>query len=148
MTTTEATPEPNAETPAEKTEAIDAAALPWADVQAEHFKMLRLAPLTTDRATGLRPLRFVQFGYAERQDKVRSLLRMRITRPGQRVRKDALRVDASGTVDEANAAIGLLRLHTVGDPASDAMLSRIQNELFDVGADLCVPGEAGARLRV
>lgn len=64
MTTTEATPEPTAETPAEKTEAVDAAPLPWADVQAEHFKMLRLAPLAIDRATGVRPLRFVQFGYA------------------------------------------------------------------------------------
>ncbi len=65
---------------------------------------------------------------------------------GKRVRKDALRVEAFGTVDEANAALGLVRLHA--DAASDAMLARIQNELFDVGADLCVPGEAGARLRV
>ncbi|WP_137124830.1 cob(I)yrinic acid a,c-diamide adenosyltransferase [Roseomonas sp. HF4] len=67
---------------------------------------------------------------------------------GRRVRKDALRVEAYGTVDEANAAIGLLRLHCTTDAAADAMLARIQNELFDVGADLCVPGEAGARLRV
>lgn len=67
---------------------------------------------------------------------------------GRRVRKDALRVEAFGTVDEANAVLGLVRLHVVGDAAADAMLSRIQNELFDVGADLCVPGEAGARLRV
>jgi len=67
---------------------------------------------------------------------------------GRRVRKDALRVEAYGTVDEANAAIGLIRLQCAGDAAGDAMLSRIQNELFDVGADLCVPGEAGARLRV
>ncbi|WP_230169583.1 cob(I)yrinic acid a,c-diamide adenosyltransferase [Roseomonas sp. CECT 9278] len=65
---------------------------------------------------------------------------------GRRVRKDALRVEAFGTVDEANAALGLVRLHA--DAVSDAMLARIQNELFDVGADLCVPGEAGARLRV
>jgi len=65
---------------------------------------------------------------------------------GQRVRKDALRVEAFGTVDEANAALGLVRLHA--DAEADAMLARIQNELFDVGADLCVPGEAGARLRV
>lgn len=93
MTTTEATPEPNAETPAEKTEAIDAAALPWADVQAEHFKMLRLAPLTTDRATGLRPLRFVQFGYAERHDQRHSLLRMVIQLPGQRVRREQNHLD-------------------------------------------------------
>lgn len=67
---------------------------------------------------------------------------------GRRVRKDALRVEAFGTVDEANAAIGLIRLHCAGDAGADAMLSRIQNELFDVGADLCVPGEAGERLRL
>jgi cob(I)alamin adenosyltransferase len=65
---------------------------------------------------------------------------------GTRVRKDALRVEAYGTVDEANAVIGLLRLHTQDEP--DAMLARIQNDLFDVGADLCVPGDAGERLRV
>ena len=65
---------------------------------------------------------------------------------GTRVPKDALRVEAYGTVDEANAAIGLLRLHTAGGP--DEMLARIQNDLFDVGSDLCVPGEAGDRLRV
>ncbi len=65
---------------------------------------------------------------------------------GARVRKDAARMEAIGTVDEANAAIGLLRLHTAGE--HDAMLARIQNDLFDVGADLCVPGEAGARLRL
>ena len=65
---------------------------------------------------------------------------------GRRVRKDALRVEAFGTVDEANAVLGLVRLHA--DAEADAMLARIQNELFDVGADLCVPGEAGARLRV
>jgi cob(I)alamin adenosyltransferase len=67
---------------------------------------------------------------------------------GTRVPKDALRVEAFGTVDEANAAIGLLRLHLAGDMAADAMLARILNDLFDVGADLCVPGEAGARLRL
>jgi len=67
---------------------------------------------------------------------------------GARVRKDALRVEAYGTVDEANAAIGVLRLHTQEDAEADAMLARIQNDLFDIGADLCVPGEAGARLRV
>lgn len=67
---------------------------------------------------------------------------------GARVRKDALRVEAYGTVDEANAAIGVLRLHTRDDAEADAMLARIQNDLFDIGADLCVPGEAGARLRV
>ncbi len=67
---------------------------------------------------------------------------------GRRVRKDALRVEAYGTVDEANAALGLLRLHTREDAEADAMLARVQNEMFDIGADLCVPGEAGARLRV
>ena len=67
---------------------------------------------------------------------------------GARVRKDALRVEAYGTVDEANAAIGVLRLHTHEDSEADGMLARIQNDLFDIGADLCVPGEAGARLRV
>jgi cob(I)alamin adenosyltransferase len=67
---------------------------------------------------------------------------------GSRVAKDALRVEAFGAVDEANAAIGVLRLHLAGDAAADAMLARIQNDLFDVGADLCVPGEAGDRLRL
>jgi cob(I)alamin adenosyltransferase len=43
-----------------------------------------------------------------------------------------------GTVDEANAAIGLARLHTAGD--ADAVLARVQNDLFDLGADLCRPG--------
>ena len=65
---------------------------------------------------------------------------------GKRVGKDALRVEAYGTVDEANATVGLLRPHTNG--AADAMLARVQNDLFDVGSDLCVPGEAGDRLRL
>jgi cob(I)alamin adenosyltransferase len=56
---------------------------------------------------------------------------------GKRVAKSALRVAAFGTVDEANAAIGLARLHAKGK--LDAMLARIQNDLFDLGADLCVP---------
>jgi len=67
---------------------------------------------------------------------------------GSRVPKDTLRVDAYGTVDEANAAIGLVRLHTAANEDADAMLARIQNDLFDVGADLCVPGTAGERQRV
>jgi len=67
---------------------------------------------------------------------------------GTRVWKDAARIEAVGAVDEANAAIGLLRLHLGGDAAADAMLARILNDLFDVGADLCVPGEAGDRLRL
>lgn len=57
---------------------------------------------------------------------------------GTRVAKYDLRVAAFGTVDEANAAIGLARLHT--DSVADAMLARIQNDLFDLGADLCRPG--------
>ena len=61
---------------------------------------------------------------------------------GSRVAKQSLRVEAFGTVDEANAAVGLARLHTEGD--SDAMLARIQNDLFDLGADLCTP-ETGRR---
>ncbi|WP_439598744.1 cob(I)yrinic acid a,c-diamide adenosyltransferase [Falsiroseomonas sp.] len=67
---------------------------------------------------------------------------------GTRVRKDALRVAAYGTIDEANAALGLLRLHLAGDALADAMLGRIQNDLFDLGADLCVPGTSQDRLRV
>jgi cob(I)alamin adenosyltransferase len=72
---------------------------------------------------------------------------------GDRVRKDARRVDAYGTVDEANAVIGMLRLHTRDRPAEDAMLARIQNDLFDLGADLCTPQSAeesapGARRRL
>ncbi len=65
---------------------------------------------------------------------------------GSRVRKDALRVEAYGTVDELNATLGLLRLHLAGE--ADAMAARIQNDLFDLGADLCVPGTGADRLRV
>jgi cob(I)alamin adenosyltransferase len=67
---------------------------------------------------------------------------------GTRVHKNAPRVEAFGTVDEANAAIGLLRLHTDEDSDADAMLARIQNDLFDIGADLCVPGSDTDRLRL
>ena len=65
---------------------------------------------------------------------------------GRRVGKDDARVEAFGTVDEANAVIGVLRTMVLGP--EDAMLARIQNDLFDVGADLCVPGVAGERLRL
>lgn len=58
---------------------------------------------------------------------------------GARVPKHHIRVAAYGTVDEANAAIGIARLHTDGE--ADAMLMRIQNDLFDLGADLATPGE-------
>jgi cob(I)alamin adenosyltransferase len=67
---------------------------------------------------------------------------------GSRVRKDSARIEAIGAVDETNAVIGVLRLHTRDRPDTDAMLARIQNDLFDCGADLCVPGEAGDRLRL
>jgi len=59
---------------------------------------------------------------------------------GERRKKYDLRIAAYGTLDEVNAAIGVARLHTTGDNALDAALSRIQNDLFDVGADLCTPG--------
>jgi len=72
---------------------------------------------------------------------------------GKRVAKDDLRVAAYGTVDEASAAIGIARVHLSGVP--EDMLARIQDDLFDLGADLCVPedgrkGEAqgNAPLRV
>ncbi|OWV86420.1 cob(I)yrinic acid a c-diamide adenosyltransferase [Rhizobium sp. R635] len=58
---------------------------------------------------------------------------------GPRRRKDDLRVEAYGTIDEANSAIGLARLHTSGLPDLDAMLMLIQNDLFDLGADLAAP---------
>jgi cob(I)alamin adenosyltransferase len=63
---------------------------------------------------------------------------------GKRVSKTHLRIEAFGTVDETNAAVGLARLHTAVKEFSalDAMLARIQNELFDVGADLCLPETA------
>ncbi|WP_420960592.1 cob(I)yrinic acid a,c-diamide adenosyltransferase [Brucella sp. IR073] len=59
---------------------------------------------------------------------------------GERRLKSDLRVEAYGTVDEANACIGLARLHTGESlPPLDAMLARIQNDLFDLGADLSTP---------
>ena len=62
---------------------------------------------------------------------------------GERRKKYDLRISAYGTVDELNSVIGLARLHTASDPELDAVLSRIQNDLFDVGADLCMPGISG-----
>ncbi len=61
---------------------------------------------------------------------------------GRRVAKFDLRVECYGTLDESNAAIGLARLHTRSDQALDAMLARIQNDLFDLGAELCYPDES------
>ncbi len=71
---------------------------------------------------------------------------------GARRKKYDLRIAAYGTLDEANAAIGIARLHTAGEAALDSALERIQNDLFDVGADLTTPGKGkgpgGARLTV
>ncbi|MGO9698138.1 MAG: cob(I)yrinic acid a,c-diamide adenosyltransferase [Xanthobacteraceae bacterium] len=69
---------------------------------------------------------------------------------GARRKKYDLRVAAYGTLDETNAAIGIARLHTSGEHALHHALSRIQNDLFDLGADLAMPdkgkGPGGARL--
>lgn len=68
---------------------------------------------------------------------------------GTRQPKNALRFQAMGSVDEANAAVGMARLHAKGK--ADAMLAAIQNDLFDLGADLCVPEtpkNAGERLKI
>ncbi|WP_374577695.1 cob(I)yrinic acid a,c-diamide adenosyltransferase [Phenylobacterium sp.] len=62
---------------------------------------------------------------------------------GEQVSKADLRVEAYGAVDEANACLGLARLHTQGDAELDAALGRIQNELFDLGADLATPPREG-----
>lgn len=65
---------------------------------------------------------------------------------GSRRAKHDLRVEAYGAVDEANATIGLVRLHAEGD--DDAMLARIQNDLFDLGADLATPEGIEGALRI
>ena len=71
---------------------------------------------------------------------------------GERRKKYDLRVAAYGTLDETNAAIGIARLHAAGDAWLDPALARIQNDLFDAGADLSTPskgkGPGGARLTV
>ena len=59
---------------------------------------------------------------------------------GERIEKYALRVNAYGTVDETNATVGLTRQHATGD--MDGQLAAIQNDLFDLGADLCRPDMA------
>src|SRR5690242_2158979 len=63
---------------------------------------------------------------------------------GSRRRKDDLRIEAIGTVDEANAALGVVRLSTTSMPKIDNMLGRIQNDLFDLGSDLATPGDSKA----
>jgi len=71
---------------------------------------------------------------------------------GERRKKYDLRVAAYGTIDEVNAAIGIARQHTSGEHAIHHALSRIQNDLFDLGADLATPGKGkgpgGERLTV
>jgi cob(I)alamin adenosyltransferase len=61
---------------------------------------------------------------------------------GEEVDKFGLRVEAYGGVDELNAAIGVVRLHTTTHALLDPMLARIQNDLFDLGADLATPERA------
>src|SRR5262245_61734694 len=71
---------------------------------------------------------------------------------GERRKKYDLRVDAYGTLDELNAVVGIVRLNTTDDKRLDELLARVQNDLFDVEADLCMPeggkGPGGARLNV
>jgi cob(I)alamin adenosyltransferase len=71
---------------------------------------------------------------------------------GEPVSKANLRVEAYGAVDETNACIGLARVQLAGDAELDTMLGRIQNELFDLGADLATPAEPdepeGSKLRI
>ncbi|HYY36740.1 MAG TPA: cob(I)yrinic acid a,c-diamide adenosyltransferase [Xanthobacteraceae bacterium] len=69
---------------------------------------------------------------------------------GARCKKYDMRIRAYGTLDEVNAVIGIVRLHIGGDEALDATLARIQNDLFDVEADLCLSekGPGGARMTV
>ncbi len=63
---------------------------------------------------------------------------------GQRVPKDALRIEAYGTVDELNSVLGIVRSDNQ-DREIDAILDRIQNELFDLGADLATPGSVASK---
>jgi len=68
---------------------------------------------------------------------------------GERRLKSDLRVDAYGTVDETNAAIGIARLHLAKEPDVDAIMTRVQNDLFDLGADFAVPeGESAPKERL
>jgi cob(I)alamin adenosyltransferase len=67
---------------------------------------------------------------------------------GAQVAKSHARVEAYGGVDETNACLGMARLHSAQDAALDAMLARIQNDLFDLGADLATPGQGENDLRI
>ncbi|WP_409322896.1 hypothetical protein [Pseudomonas putida] len=100
-------PPPPAGDPPEEPRKIPAR--PRAGLTAEHFQLLRLAALPTDRSTGARPLRFVQFGYAERHDKAHSLLRMEIQLPGQKVHKEQNRLDIR--VDHAERLVRIGNEH-------------------------------------
>jgi len=80
-------PEPQTDTDAAPAAVVEHAH-PWAELAPEHFSLLRLAALPTDRHTGARPLRFIQFGRVERRSKQHSLLRLTLQLPGQRVRKE------------------------------------------------------------
>jgi len=80
-------PEPQTDTDAAAQEVVEPAH-PWAELAPEHFSLLRLAALPTDRHTGARPLRFIQLGRVERLGKQHSLLRLTLQLPGQRVRKE------------------------------------------------------------
>lgn len=79
---------PLSEAPAAADAAQAAVEMPWGEVATEHHELLRLAALPTDRTTGPRPLRFVQYGWAERHSERYSLLRLNIELPGQQVRKE------------------------------------------------------------
>lgn len=80
-------PAPQTDTDAAPQEVVEPAH-PWAELAPEHFSLLRLAALPTDRHTGARPLRFIQLGRVERLGKKHSLLRLTLQLPGQRVRKE------------------------------------------------------------
>jgi cob(I)alamin adenosyltransferase len=67
---------------------------------------------------------------------------------GETLSKADQRVEAYGAVDETNACIGLVRLHLADDAVLDGILGRVQNELFDAGADLATPGETAGALRI
>jgi cob(I)alamin adenosyltransferase len=71
---------------------------------------------------------------------------------GETVSKSDLRVEAYAAVDETNACVGLARVHTAASDGLDGILARVQNELFDLGADLATPAAAdetaGTRLRI
>ena len=86
--------------------APEPAPLPWADLTPEHFQLLRLAPLPTDRISGPRPLRFVQYGHAERHSKEHSLLRMEIRLPGQKTRKEQNILDIRVDHEQRQVTIG------------------------------------------